>query len=58
MTYAEARSALKRHRLMLKEVDQADADGLPFSPAHRAWLWKQITDLRTFLGQARKQAAA
>jgi hypothetical protein len=55
---SEARRTLKRHQLMLDAVDQAEADGTPFSPAHRLWLMKQIAELRAFLEQARKPQAA
>jgi hypothetical protein len=55
---SEARRTLNRHQLMLDAVDQAEYDGKPYSHAHRLWLMKQITELRGFLEQARKQDAA
>lgn len=55
---SEARRALKRHQLMLDAIDQADADGTPFSPAHRLWLMTQIAELRAFVEQAQKGEAA
>jgi hypothetical protein len=55
---SEARRTLGRHQLMLDAVDQAEYDGKPFSNVHRLWLMKQIQELRAFLEQARKRAAA
>jgi hypothetical protein len=55
---SEARHTLRRHQWMLDAVDQADADGKPFSSAHRLWLMNRIVELRLFLEQARKQVTA
>jgi hypothetical protein len=58
MTFNVALRSLEDAQDIVHESDEAEADGLPFSPWTRLHALERIVELRTFLEQARKPKEA